>query len=115
MLEAAFGSANLATGQPLTPRHRFRIASHSKTFTSAGILKLREQKKLKLDDEVGTFIPGLHKNVAQATLAQLLSHGAGLVRDGADGGQFAGTRPFYTEEELLTDFARAPIIDATNQ
>lgn len=112
VLEAAFGSANLATGQPLTPRHRFRIASHSKTFTATGILKLREQKKLKLDDEVGSFVPGLHRKVASATLAQLLSHGAGLVRDGADGGQFAGTRPFYTEAELLADFAQAPILDA---
>jgi len=26
VLEPAFGSANLATGAPLTPRHRFRVA-----------------------------------------------------------------------------------------
>jgi len=40
--EHAFGLANLDTGEKLTPRHRFRIASHSKSFTSAGIMKLRE-------------------------------------------------------------------------
>jgi D-alanyl-D-alanine carboxypeptidase len=28
--EHAFGQANLDTGEALTPRHRFRIASHSK-------------------------------------------------------------------------------------
>ena len=50
--EFAFGHANLATGEKLTPRHRFRIASHSKSFTSAGIMKLREQRKLRLDDPV---------------------------------------------------------------
>ena len=43
VLERAFGHADLATGEPLTPRHRFRVASHSKSFTAAGILKLREQ------------------------------------------------------------------------
>ena len=53
VLERGFGVANLATGEPLTPRHRFRIASHSKSFTAAGILKLREQKRLRLDDPVG--------------------------------------------------------------
>ena len=41
--EYAFGHANLATGEKLTPRHQFRIASHSKSFTSAGIMKLRER------------------------------------------------------------------------
>ncbi|WP_204278071.1 serine hydrolase, partial [Escherichia coli] len=40
VLEAAFGVADLSTGEALTPRHRFRVASHSKTFTAAGILKL---------------------------------------------------------------------------
>ncbi len=51
--EHAFGLANLDTGEKLTPRHRFRIASHSKSFTSAGIMKLREQRKIRLDDAVG--------------------------------------------------------------
>src|SRR3546814_6588421 len=42
VLERAFGVADLATGEPLTPRHRFRVASHSKTFTAAGILRSEE-------------------------------------------------------------------------
>src|SRR6478736_5820778 len=42
VLEAAFGSADIETGEALTPRHGFRIASHSKTFTAAGILRLVE-------------------------------------------------------------------------
>jgi CubicO group peptidase (beta-lactamase class C family) len=56
LLEHAFGSADLATGEPLTPRHRFRVASHSKSFAPAGILKLREQGALKLDDPMGQFV-----------------------------------------------------------
>src|SRR5947209_101011 len=68
MLERAFGHANLATGEKLTPRHGFRIASHSKSFTAAGILKLREQGKLKLDDTAGQFVRDLHPAVARVTL-----------------------------------------------
>ena len=62
-------------GEPLTPRHRFRVASHSKSFTAAGIMKLRERRKLKLDDTAGQYVGGLHRQVAQATIAQIaLAH-----------------------------------------
>ena len=108
--EFAFGEANLATGEKLTPRHRFRIASHSKSFTAAGIMKLREQRKLRLDDPVGLYVKGLHPQVAQTTIAQLLSHSAGLTRDGADAGQFGDRRPYLSEKELMAELRLAPAI-----
>jgi CubicO group peptidase (beta-lactamase class C family) len=111
VLEQAFGSADLATGEALTPRHRFRVASHSKSFTAAGILKLREQGKLKLDDPVGQFAPGLHAEVARATIAQLLSHSAGLIRDGDDAGQFVDRRPVLSAAELIAALQAAPVIE----
>lgn len=101
--EHAFGLANLDTGEKLTPRHRFRIASHSKSFTSAGIMKLREQRKIRLDDTVGQYVGGLHPRVAETTIAQVLSHSAGLTRDGADSGQFIDSRPYLDARELLTE------------
>ena len=102
----AFGHADLRTGEALTPRHRFRIASHSKTFTAAAILLLREQGKLGLDDPVGRYVGGLHKELAPARLAELLSHGAGVTRDGADAGQFQDRRPFLSRSELRAELAR---------
>jgi CubicO group peptidase (beta-lactamase class C family) len=69
VLERAWGHADLATEEPLTPRHRFRVASHSKSFTAAGILKLREQGRLKLDDSVGQFVGELNGAVARSTIA----------------------------------------------
>ena len=114
-LERAFGHADLARGVALTPRHRFRVASHSKSFTAAGIMKLREQGKLRLDDPAGRFVGDLHPKVARATLAQLLSHSAGLVRDGWDAGQWEDRRPFRSAEELRADLRAAPIIDANTR
>jgi CubicO group peptidase (beta-lactamase class C family) len=111
VLETAFGSANLATGEALTPRHRFRAASHSKSFTAAGILKLREQGKLKLDDPAGQFVEGLNAAVARATIAHLLSHSAGLIRDGSDAGQFLDRRPFFSPRELRADLKMPPAIE----
>src|SRR5579863_2502963 len=111
VFEAALGVADLRRGTPLTPRHRFRVASHSKTFTAAGIMKLREKGKLGLDDRVGHYVSGLHPVVARVTLAQLLSHTAGLTRDGADSGQFADRRPYLSEKELRAGLAEPPMIE----
>jgi len=110
VLERAFGTADLATGEALTPRHRFRVASHSKSFTAAGILKLREQGKLKLDDPAGQFVDGLNSAVARVTITQLLSHSAGLIRDGRDAGQYLDRRPFFSARELRADLKVPPTI-----
>lgn len=115
VLERAFGHANLSTGEELTPRHRFRIASHSKSFTAAGIMKLREQGKLKLDDAAGQFVDGLHPAVALTTIAQLLSHTAGLIRDGDDAGQFLDRRPYYNASELRADLKKPPVIEPNSR
>jgi CubicO group peptidase (beta-lactamase class C family) len=112
VLERAFGLADLGTGEAMTPRHRFRVASHSKSFTAAGIMRLREQGRLGLDDAVGRYVAGLHPDAAAATIGQLLSHSAGLTRDGADSGQFADHRPFPDAAEVLADLAAAPPIPA---
>jgi CubicO group peptidase (beta-lactamase class C family) len=109
--EFALGHANLVTGEKLTPRHRFRIASHSKSFTAAGIMKLRERRKLRLDDPVGQYVEGLHPQVADTTIGQILSHSAGFTRDGADAGQFTDQRPFLSARELLAELAVPPAIE----
>lgn len=108
VLDRAFGVASLATGEPLTTQHRFRVASHSKTFTATGILKLHDQGRLRLDDVAGAFVAGLHPAVAAVTVGQLLSHSAGLVRDGGDGSQFTDQRPFRSEAELRADLTVPP-------
>lgn len=115
VLEAAFGAADLATGEALTPRHGFRIASHSKSFTAAGLLRLAEAGRLRLDDRVGAHLDGLHPEVAAATLTQLLSNSAGLTRDGVDSGQFFDRRPYLRQDELLEDLARPPVYPASQR
>ncbi|MGX1347360.1 D-alanyl-D-alanine carboxypeptidase [Bradyrhizobium elkanii] len=105
LLEHASGMADLATREPLTPRHRFRVASHSKTFTAAGIMLLRERNKIRLDDRLGEYLVDLTLDVSDVTISQLLSHAAGLTRDGPDSGQFSDRRPFLSEAEFRTDLS----------
>jgi D-alanyl-D-alanine carboxypeptidase len=110
--ERSFGVADLDTGEKLTERHRFRVASHSKTFTAVGILKLREQGCLRLDDSAGSFVDDIHPSVAAVTLNELLTHGGGLSRDGEDAGFFSNQRPFLSAAELAAALKRPSTIEA---
>src|SRR5580704_359947 len=111
-LDIAFGWADQAAGETLTPRHRFRVASHSKSFTAAAIMKLREQGRLRLDDTAGQYVSGLHPAIASATLAQLPSHTAGSLRDGPDAAYWAERADFPNEAGLRAELALPPAIDA---
>ena len=96
LLEHAVGVADLDERAPLTPQHRFRVASHSKTFTAAAVMLLRERGLLSLDDAVGRHVAGLSAAVGSVTLSQLLSHSAGLMRDGTDAGHWQDRGPSST-------------------
>jgi hypothetical protein len=103
-------------GEPLTPRHGFRIASHSKSFTAAGILRLveagqaaprRQGRQLRARPPPRQSQP--------STLAQLLSNSAGLTRDGPDNGQFFDRKPYCDKAELLADLALPPVLPASQR
>ncbi len=115
VMTAAFGHADRAHGVALKPQHRFRVASHSKTFTAAALMKLRERGRLQLDDPIGRHVSGLHPDVAAVTLAQLMSHSAGLMRDGRDSGQWVERRPFLDGAEVRADLADGTTIDANTR
>ena len=115
VLEFALGHADLNQGTKLTPRHRFRVASHSKSFTAAAVMKLRERGRIGLDDRIGNYVAGLHPSIHETRIAQLLSHSAGLVRDGADSGQWTDRRPFLDEAALRADLARGTTIEPSTR
>jgi D-alanyl-D-alanine carboxypeptidase len=100
----AYGVANLDTGEPLTTAHLFRIASHSKTFTATAVMQLAEAGRLRLDDTAGSWIPELAETgspLAEATVRELVSNSAGVIRDGVDATFWSHGRPFPDEAALL--------------
>ena len=85
---SAHGHADREDDVALTPAHVFRVASHSKTFTATAVLRLAEQGRLRLDDEVGAHVPWVREEDAElgrASLRELLGHASGVTRDGRHG------------------------------
>ncbi len=113
--ERAFAAADLAAGTPLTPEHRFRVASHSKTFTAAAVMKLHEAGRLHLDDPVGTHVGDLSPAVAAVTIGQLLSHTAGLLRDGVRAVHWQDRQPFLDGVALRAELAEPPTLPANSR
>ncbi len=72
----AYGLAHLKPDVQATSEMRYSIGSVSKQFTAAAILILQEQGKLKLDDAVGKYVPGLTRG-DEVTIRQILSHTSG--------------------------------------
>lgn len=104
-----FGFADLRTGEPVTPVHRFRIGTASTVLTSAAAGLLIEKGRLKLDHEIQTYVPAFPKKQWPVTLRQVMSHTAGIVSDGGDEGPLFSERcespadalPHFAEEPLL--------------
>ena len=86
-----FGWADIEQKVPVAPDTRFRIGTASIALTSAAAGLLIEQGKLKLDDEIQTYVPEFPKKQWPVTLRQLMGHVAGVRNDGGDEGPLLST------------------------
>jgi CubicO group peptidase (beta-lactamase class C family) len=78
LFRQAYGVADVATGAPLQIDSRFRLASISKQFTAAAILRLQDEGKLSVDDPVCQWIQPCPAAWAPIRLHHLLSHTSGI-------------------------------------
>lgn len=87
----------------------FCIASITKTFTAALILKLQEQGKLSVKDNVSKFMPGF-PNGEKITIHHLLTHTSGISDYLKDKGfQSIDQSKPVTLEEMINFFKSKPL------
>jgi CubicO group peptidase (beta-lactamase class C family) len=79
LLKKSYGYASLELSTPMPSDGVFFIASVTKQFTAAAILKLVEAKKLSLDDDFTKYLDFDTKG-RKITIAQLLDHTSGLAQ-----------------------------------
>lgn len=89
---AAAGLADPESGRALTVDTPLRIASNTKTFTAATLLRLWEQGRIDLDAPIGPLLTPALEALLRAdgyatdriTVRQLMSHSGGLYDHGGD-------------------------------
>lgn len=100
-----FGMRNLETGEPVTPRSLFHLASISKPFVATALMQLVEAGRVELDTPVAAYLPYFNLNderAARITVQQMLSHTSGMP----DPQEYAWHRP-ETDEGALERYVRS--------
>ncbi len=101
----AFGMANIHDNVAAKTNTIYSICSISKLFTAVAIMKLWDEGKLRLDDEIQDVLPWYnleqqYKDSGPITIRSLLSHSSGLPRE-SDFPYWTGPDfPFPSQEEI---------------
>lgn len=111
----AYGQADPATGAPMAVGMHTRIGSVTKTFTGTLIMQLAEQGKLRLDDPIDRYVPGI-PNGDRVTL-RLLANMTSGVASYTQSTQFTDTyfskpETIFTPDQLIAvGISESPIFE----
>lgn len=101
------GIGNRETGDAPPKNGYLRIGSNTKTFVAATVLQLVGEGKMKLDEPIGTYLPGVVKGPdydgANITVRNVLGHTSGIpdYTEFMDSDTSKVPTRTYTAEELL--------------
>lgn len=93
----------------MTPQTNFRVASLTKAFTAAALLKLADEGRLSLDNPVTKWLPGMPAYADNVTIRHLLTHTSGV----ASYWQLMNNRApaYFNDLALLRTIATTPKLD----
>lgn len=96
------GSADVGTNQSMSADASTRIASVSKPYSGAILVRLASQGKLTLGSRIGKLLPTLPKAWGSVSVAQLLQHSSGIP-------------DYIKDEQFLRQFIANPQMQRTPQ
>jgi D-alanyl-D-alanine carboxypeptidase len=108
VLAKSYGSAKLDPRAPATPDMRYGIGSISKQFTAAALLLLQQEGKLRIDDPVEKYVPGLSRG-NEVTIRQILSHTSGYQDFWPQDYLMEPMRQNATGREIMDRWAKQPL------
>lgn len=73
-----YGYADIATRRPAGPTTVYEIGSITKQFTAAAIMRLAEQHKLSIDDDISKYVPNFPLQGHHVAIRNLLNHTSGI-------------------------------------
>jgi D-alanyl-D-alanine carboxypeptidase len=78
LLAGGFGLAHVETGDSVRAETVFRSGSVTKQFTAAAIMRLAEQGRLSLEDDITRWLPDFPTQGHRVTVRHLLNHTSGI-------------------------------------
>lgn len=78
ILMRGYGYADIGTHRAAGPATVYEIGSITKQFTSSAIMRLVEQHKINLDDDMSKYVPDFPMQGHHVTIRQLLNHTSGI-------------------------------------
>lgn len=103
LYKKAFGKASIELDVDMKVDNVFRLGSVSKQFTACAILKLMEQGKLSLSDDIRKYIPNFPQKNKAISIESLLTHTSGVIN-------YTGL-PSFTAELKRKDLSPKQLID----
>ena len=102
-----YGTIDAQHTVPASPKTIYSICSISKLFTSVSLMQQYDAGKVRLDDQITTYLPWaklkpLSEDSGPITVRGILSHSAGLPRESDYPYWSAPDYPFPTSEQIRT-------------
>jgi CubicO group peptidase (beta-lactamase class C family) len=106
-----YGVRRLDTGEPVTPKTLFGVASNTKAFTAAALAILVDEKKLAWDDRVIDRLPSFQMSdpyvSREMRVRDLLIHNSGLALGAGDLMYFPEST--FTSDEVYARLRHVPL------
>lgn len=108
----AFGESNKENAQQSSVNTLGSVCSISKVFTATAVMKLVDERKLRLDDKISQLLPELTYTQAfseggEVTVRSLLNHSSGLPRDTEHAYWSPPSHHFPSEQELYASLSKS--------
>lgn len=110
LLAKGYGMADLESSVPASANTVYRLGSLTKQFTALGVMQLVEAGRIRLDDEITTYLPDFPTQGHRVTVHHLLTHTSGIRNYTALGPRFwqVASRQDLTDAEMVGLFKGEP-------
>lgn len=106
----AYGLANMELNVLNKPENIFRIGSMSKQFTAVSILKLAQEGKLNLKDDLKKYLPDYNTHGRHISIENILTHTSGII-DAQNKADFVTKmRVDQSHDDLLKSFMQDSLL-----
>ncbi|MDT0676597.1 serine hydrolase domain-containing protein [Autumnicola musiva] len=109
LYQNSFGFADANKTKKLTRDYRFNIGSVYKEFPAVAIMQLKESGRLKLQDKLSTYLPGLPNWAHTISILNLLQYSGGLPK--IDWGGHFSKGETVTDAMIMSDLQKIKQLD----